>query len=71
MERVTGVGGIFFKSDNPTKLNEWSGRHLGIKVDSQYGKMFEWQQKDGKPGGTAWSISPRDRKYFDPAPASW
>ena len=29
--------------------------------------MFEWQQKDGKAGGTAWSIFSRESKYFDPS----
>ena len=71
MERVTGIGGIFFKSDDPAKLYQWYEKHLGIKVDPQYGKMFEWQQKDGKPGGTAWSIFSRDTKYFDPSRAGF
>jgi len=71
MERVTGIGGIFFKSDDPKKLYEWYEKYLGIKVDPQYGKMFEWQQKDGKPAGTAWSIFPRDTKYFDPSRAGF
>jgi hypothetical protein len=29
--------------------------------------MFEWQQKDGRPRGTAWSILSRDTKHFDPS----
>ena len=29
------------------------------------------QQKDGKPGGTAWSIFPGDTKYFDPSHAGF
>jgi predicted enzyme related to lactoylglutathione lyase len=69
MERVTGIGGVFFKSDNPTKLYDWYEKHLGIKADPQFGKMFEWQQNDGKPGGTAWAIFPKDTKYFDPSRA--
>jgi hypothetical protein len=69
MERVTGIGGIFFKSDDPKKLYQWYEKHLGIKADPQYGKMFEWQEKDGKPGGTVWSIFSRDTKYFDPSRA--
>ena len=35
MERVTGIGGIFFKSDDPKKLYEWYEKHLGINVDPQ------------------------------------
>ena len=30
MKRVTGIGGMFFKSDNPDKLCEWYRKHLSI-----------------------------------------
>ena len=30
MKRVTGVGGIFFKSESPEKLYQWYEKHLGI-----------------------------------------
>lgn len=71
MEQVNGIGGIFFKSENPERLYKWYEKHLGIKADPQVGKMFEWQQKDGKPGLTIWAIFPRDTKYFDPSHASF
>ena len=32
MKRVTGIGGIFFKSKNPKKLMEWYDRHLGFTM---------------------------------------
>jgi len=67
MERVTGIGGIFFKSDDPAKLCRWYQKHLGIQAEPPHGTMFEWKQNDGRPGGTAWSIFPRDTKYFDPS----
>jgi hypothetical protein len=31
MKRVTGIGGVFFKSENPQKLYEWYEKHLGIQ----------------------------------------
>jgi hypothetical protein len=31
MGRVTGLGGVFFKAENPEKLYEWYEKHLGIK----------------------------------------
>lgn len=31
MKRVTGIGGIFFKSKNPAELAAWHEKHLGIE----------------------------------------
>ncbi len=31
--RVTGIGGVFFKSDNPKATREWYGKHLGLPTD--------------------------------------
>jgi catechol 2,3-dioxygenase-like lactoylglutathione lyase family enzyme len=72
MKRVTGIGGIFFKSDNPQPLYEWYERHLGIQREAHgQGASFEWRElrdEDGKEPGpkaqTAWSIFPRSTKYF-------
>jgi hypothetical protein len=37
--RVTGIGGVFFKSQNPKELVAWYGKHLGLKTDV-YGSTF-------------------------------
>ncbi len=29
-KRVTGIGGVFFKSPDNKKLKEWYAQHLGI-----------------------------------------
>ena len=79
MKRVTGIGGIFFKSENPQKLYEWYEKHLGIKRDAHgQGASFEWRelrQGDGnEPGAkalTAWSIFPRSSKYFGASKADF
>ena len=45
MKRVTGIGGIFFKSDNPEELYQWYEKHLGIKREAHgQGAMFPWQE---------------------------
>src|SRR5437588_8428853 len=31
MKRVTGIGGVFFKANDPSKLCEWYRAHLGIE----------------------------------------
>ncbi len=30
MEKVTGIGGIFFKCKDPKAVNEWYKTHLGF-----------------------------------------
>ena len=37
MERVTGIGGVFFKSPDPERLFEWYEKHLGLKRDAASG----------------------------------
>lgn len=69
MKRVTSLGGIFFKCENPEQIREWYNKHLGINTDA-YGTSFEWRKSD-KPdekGYTAWSPFKADTKYFDPSP---
>ena len=37
--KVTGIGGIFFFSDNPEKTKEWYSENLGLEVN-QWGSSF-------------------------------
>lgn len=72
MKRVTGIGGVFFKSDDPEKLYRWYEKHLGVmREPNGQGVAFHWRDADDseKKGFTAWSIFPRESKYFDPSPA--
>jgi predicted enzyme related to lactoylglutathione lyase len=66
--RVTGIGGIFFKSKDPKKLREWYSRHLGI-ITNRYGGVFEWRQgaDSSKKGFTQWSPFGENTKYFEPS----
>jgi predicted enzyme related to lactoylglutathione lyase len=67
MKKVTGIGGIFFKCADPSKMNEWYAMHLGIPA-TQWGAMFEWREKEGEQAGyTVWSPKPADTKYFEPS----
>lgn len=69
MKRVTGLGGVFFKTKDPAALKEWYRLHLGIKLDPEYGTTFEWRQA-GDPerkGYTVWSPFAADTKYFEPS----
>ncbi|OCX51662.1 glyoxalase [Mucilaginibacter sp. PPCGB 2223] len=68
MKKVTGIGGIFFKCDDPGKIREWYEKNLGIK-NSQYGSTFDWREMDDpeKTGSTTWSPFAKDTKYFNPS----
>lgn len=79
MARVTGIGGVFFKSESPEQLYAWYEKHLGIKRDAHgQGASFEWRESkatDGtEPGAkaaTVWSIFPHTTKYFGASKAGF
>lgn len=67
-KRVTGIGGIFFKTRNPDQIKEWYNKHLGFDTD-KYGTCFEWRQADDgkKKGFSQWSPFDEGTKYFEPS----
>jgi len=73
MERVTGIGGIFFKARDPKALQAWYQRHLGIDVQDWGGAAFSWSGADGKPvgGTTIWSIGAAESDSFAPGTAAF
>ena len=40
MKHITGIGGIFFKANDPEKLGEWYRKHLGLDVEEYGGVTF-------------------------------
>lgn len=66
LKRVTGIGGFFFKSDDPKKMKEWYKDHLGIPTDN-YGWTFRWKDNDGNEGCTQWSPFDVNTNYFKPS----
>lgn len=71
MKRVTGIGGIFFKSPNPAALCAWYKEHLGIDVQAWGGTAFTWTDSEGKPmaGTTVWSVGDSTSTNFAPSTA--
>lgn len=71
MKRVTGIGGIFFKSRDPKALGAWYRTHLGIEVEAWGGAAFRWKGLDNPDGvgTTAWSPFAEDTDYFAPGTA--
>lgn len=66
MKRVTGIGGIFFKAQDPQALQAWYRRHLGIDVQDWGGAIFRWADAAGKAadGTTIWSIQSAGSETF-------
>ena len=66
--RVTGIGGVFFKSENPDGIKDWYKKNLGLNTD-QWGTTFEWFEGSDatKKGATQWSPFADDTKYFEPS----
>ena len=71
MERVTGIGGVFFKAQEPDRLRAWYRDHLGLAIADWGGVSFEWREVETpqRKATTVWSIFPAHTKYFDPSPA--
>lgn len=68
MKKVTGIGGIFFKCKDPSKMKEWYKTHLGLNTND-YGANFEWREADDstKKGSTTWGAFAETTKYFEPS----
>jgi len=70
MKRVTGIGGIFFKTEDPKKLKEWYGKHLGFQI-TDWGCSFLWNEIDNPnpkaPARTEWSPFKSDTTHFQPS----
>ena len=69
-QRVTGIGGVFFKAKDPEGLSQWYAHHLGVPWKPGEGAMFRWADDPAAGEGlTIWSAFPADTRYFDPSPA--
>ncbi|MFC6439020.1 VOC family protein [Bowmanella sp. JS7-9] len=71
MQRVTGIGGIFFKATDPKALSAWYQQHLGIDVANWGGAVFEWGGDNSPKGMTIWSPFAADTQYMSPGTASF
>lgn len=66
--KVTGIGGIFFFSDNPKESNEWYKKNLGIEAND-YGCSFESRNlnKPDEINTLQWSLFKKGSDYFSPS----
>jgi predicted enzyme related to lactoylglutathione lyase len=73
MAKVTGIGGIFFKSKNDAKaLSAWYQQHLGITLEAWGGGLLKWTEDKSDDGGvTVWNVADKDSKWFEPSDSSF
>lgn len=66
--KVTGIGGIFFFSDNPEKTKEWYAQNLGLEVN-EWGSSFEFRNanRPEEINYLQWSPFNNGSEYFAPS----
>jgi len=66
--KVTGIGGIFFRSKDPKQSREWYGKNLGLAV-TDYGSSFEFRNanRPDEINYLSWSPFAEDTEYFAPS----
>lgn len=73
MAKVTGIGGVFFKSAGKgSDLSAWYEKNLGLDLESWGGAILRWpDDKAGDGGLTVWSTTDADTKWFGPSESSF
>lgn len=66
--KVTGIGGIFFKSTNPQEIRDWYAKNLGLAVN-EYGSSFEFRNANNPDeiNYLQWSAFQGNTDYFEPS----
>ena len=67
MQRVLGIGGVFFQSPDAAALRAWYQRHLGIDVQAWGGTQFA----PAPDAGTIWSVGDAAQAPFSPGRAAF
>jgi predicted enzyme related to lactoylglutathione lyase len=67
-EKVTGIGGFFFRAKDPKALGQWYKQYLGVSLLPTSKEETVWQQEAGP---TAFAPFPETTKYFGDAQKVW
>jgi glyoxylase I family protein len=68
MEKVTGIGGLFFRAHDPTALGRWYQQHLGVSLTPSSYEESVWQQEAGP---TVFTPFVETSNYFGDAHKVW
>lgn len=73
MARITGIGGVFFKSRNDrAALAAWYQEHLGIRLESWGGAVLRWPDDKAEDKGlTVWHTAEKESQWFSPSDSSF
>jgi predicted enzyme related to lactoylglutathione lyase len=66
--RVHGIGGVFFKSEDPDALSAWYAKHLDVGGEAWGGHVFKWRRADNDAEAySVWSPFKASTEYFNPS----
>lgn len=68
MEKVSGIGGFFFRARDPVGVARWYQQHLGITLTPKSYQDPVWQQEAGP---TAFEPFPEKSDYFGDPTKVW
>ena len=68
MQKVLGIGGLFFRATNPSKLGQWYKDNLGVDPVPTTHEQQPWSQEAGP---TVFAAFPHDTSYFGDSQKSW
>jgi glyoxylase I family protein len=68
MEKVTGIGGLFFRSSDPEALGRWYEEHLGVLAVPKTYDTEPWTQEAGP---TVWAAFSQDTTMFGRPEQQW
>lgn len=68
MEKVSGIGGLFFRAEAPTELAQWYEEHLGVSLVPADYETQPWTQEAGP---TVFAPFHKDTTYFGDKSQAW
>jgi catechol 2,3-dioxygenase-like lactoylglutathione lyase family enzyme len=73
MARITGIGGVFFKSKGDgAALAAWYREHLGMPLEDFGGAILRWPADEAEDRGlTVWHVASADSRWFSPSESSF